>query len=154
MAIKVGNKAPEFTLFDTEKKSRSLLEFRGKTVVLAFYPGAFTGACTKEMCALRDAMEKFNKLNAQVIGISVDASFANNAFAAQNNLKFPLLSDYSRKVINEYCGVYEDFGGLTGYSASKRAVFIIDANGIVKYVWISENPGVEPDYNAVEQALK
>lgn len=154
MAIKVGNKAPEFTLFDTEKKSRSLLEFRGKTVVLAFYPGAFTGACTKEMCALRDAMEKFNRLNAQVIGISVDASFANNAFAAQNNLKFPLLSDYSRKVINEYCGVYEDFGGLTGYSASKRAVFIIDANGIVKYVWISENPAVEPDYNAVEQALK
>ncbi len=154
MAVKVGNKAPEFTLFDTERKSRSLSEFRGKTVVLAFYPGAFTGVCTKEMCTFRDTMEKFNRLNAQVIGISVDASFANYAFAAQNNLQFPLLSDYSRKVINEYCGVHEDFAGLTGYTASKRAVFIIDASGIVKYVWISENPGVEPDYNAIEQALK
>jgi peroxiredoxin len=154
MAINVGSKAKEFTLLDTEKKSRSLSEFLGKNVVLAFYPGAFTGVCTKEMCTFRDAMIKFNELNAQVVGISVDAPFANKAFAAQNNLQFPLLSDYSRKVIKQYCGVHEDFAGLKGYSASKRAVFIIDGNGVVKYTWISENPGVEPDYDAISKALK
>ena len=154
MALKVGSKAPEFTLFDTNKKSRQLSEFHGKKVVLAFYPGAFTGACTKELCAFRDAMSNFNNLNAQVVGISVDSPFANNAFATQNNLQFPLLSDFTREVCKQYCGVYEDFGGIKGYNASKRAVFIVDANNTVTYAWISENPGVEPDYNAVIMALK
>jgi glutaredoxin-dependent peroxiredoxin len=154
MAIDVGSKAPEFTLFDTNNKSHSLSEFRGKNVVLAFYPGAFTGVCTKELCTFRDAMSTFNTLNAQVVGISVDSPFANKAFVAQNNLQFPLLSDYTREVSKQYGGVHEDFVGLKGYSASKRSVFIVDANGSVKYVWISENPGIEPDYDAVAQALK
>jgi peroxiredoxin len=154
MAINIGSKAPDFTLFDTNNKSRSLSEFRGKNIVLAFYPGAFTGVCTKELCTFRDAMSNFNNLNAQVVGISVDAPFANKAFATQNNLQFPLLSDYSREVSKEYGGVHEDFAGMKGYSASKRAVFIIDADGTVKYAWVSENPGVEPDYNAITQALK
>jgi peroxiredoxin len=154
MTIEVGNKAPEFILFDADKRNRSLSEFRGKNIVLAFYPGAFTGVCTKEMCALRDSMAKFNELNAQVIGISVDAPFANKAFALQNNLQFPLLSDYSRKVSKQYGGVHEDFAGMKGYSVSKRAVYIIDANSSVKYVWVSENPGVEPDYEAISKVLK
>ncbi|MGD1044978.1 MAG: peroxiredoxin [Bacteroidota bacterium] len=154
MSVNVGSKAPEFTLFDADKKSRSLSEFLGKKVVLAFFPGAFTGVCTKELCTFRDAMSNFNNLNAQVVGISVDAPFANKAFAMQNNLQFPLLSDYTREVSKQYGGVHEDFAGMKGYSASKRAVFIIDTNGSVKYTWVSENPGVEPDYNAVTQALK
>ena len=154
MAIKVGSKAPEFTLFDSNKKMRHLSEFQGKKVVLAFYPGAFTGVCTKEFCAFRDAMSNFNNLNAQVIGISVDSPFANNAFAAQNNLQFTLLSDYTREVSKQYCGVYEDFAGFKGYSASKRAVFIVDTNSSISYVWISENPGVEPEYDAISRALK
>jgi glutaredoxin-dependent peroxiredoxin len=154
MAINVGSKAPEFTLFDTNKKPRQLSEFQGKKIVLAFYPGAFTGVCTKEFCAFRDAMSNFNNLNAQVVGISVDSPFANGAFAAQNNLQFPLLSDTTREVCKQYCGVYEDFAGIKGYSASKRAVFIVDTNGTVTYAWISENPGVEPDYNAITLALK
>ena len=154
MAIQVGNKAPEFTLYDTEKKTRSLSEFRGKKVVLVFYPGAFTGVCTKEMCAIRDSMSKFSEFNAQILGISVDSTFANKAFAMQNNLQFPLLSDYTREVCKQYGGVHEDFAGLKGYSASKRAVFIVNANGIVKYIWISENPGVEPEYNEIVKALK
>ena len=99
-------------------------------------------------------MANFNNLNAQVIGISVDSPFANKAFAAQNNLQFPLLSDYSRAVSKLYGGVHEDFAGMTGYSAAKRAVFIVDTKGTVKFVWVSENPGVEPDYDAVAQALK
>lgn len=154
MTIQIGNQAPEFTLFDTEMKSRSLSEFCGKKIMLAFYPGAFTGVCTKEMCAFRDTMAKFNEYNIQVIGISVDSPFANKAFAAQNKLQFPLLSDFSRDVIKQYCGIHENFAGLEGYSASKRAVCIIDKTGIVKYAWVTENPGVEPDYNAIENALK
>jgi len=154
MAINIGNKAPEFTLFDSDKKPRSLSEFRGKKTVLAFFPGAFTGVCTKELCTFRDAMSNFNNLNAQVVGISVDSPFANKAFAMQNNLQFPLISDYTREVCKQYGGVHEDFAGLKGYTASKRAVFIVDANGSVKYAWVSENPGIEPDYDAISQALK
>ena len=136
MAVKVGNIAPDFLLFDTDKKPRSLSEFRGQKIVLAFYPGAFTGVCTKEMCTFRDSLTKFNELNSQVLGISVDSPFANKAFALQNNLKFPLLSDYSRVVSKQYGGVYEDFAGMQGYSASKRAIYIVDANGTVRYEWV------------------
>jgi len=154
MALSKGSKAPEFTLFDTEKKQRSLSDFRNKNVVLAFYPGAFTGVCTKEMCTFRDTMSNFNDLQAQVVGISVDAPFANKAFAGQNNFQFPLLSDYTREVSKQYGGLQDDFAGLKGYSVSKRAVFIIGTDGMVKYIWVSENPGVEPEYDAIAAALK
>lgn len=153
MPIKTGDKAPEFTLPDTEKQPRSLKEFAGKAVVLAFYPGAFTGVCTKEWCTLRDSMERFNRLNARVVGISVDSPFANKGFAAANKLEFPLLSDYSRNVSSEYCGLYNDFGGLAGYTAAKRAVFVLDKSGVVRYSWISENPGAEPPYAEIEQSV-
>jgi glutaredoxin-dependent peroxiredoxin len=153
MAVRDGDKAPDFTLVDTEKKPRSLKEFYGKKTVLAFFPGAFTGVCTKEMCAFRDSMSRFNDLNAQIVGISVDAPFSNKAFAAQNNLQFPILSDYSRSVIKTYGIVHENFSGLTGYEASKRAVFVLDNAGVVRYAWISENPGVEPNYDEISKAL-
>jgi peroxiredoxin len=153
MAAKVGDKAPDFTLYDTEKKPRSLKEFLGKKTVLAFYPGAFTGVCTKEMCTFRDSLSRFNALNAQVVGISVDAPFANKAFATQNNLQFPLLSDFNRTALKAYGIVHEGFSGLNGYSASKRSVFVLDKDGIVRYAWISDNPGVEPNYDEVTKAL-
>ena len=154
MSLTVGQVAPEFTLFDTERKARSLKEFAGKKVVLAFYPGAFTGACTKEMCALRDAMTAFNALDAQVIGISVDSPFANKAFADANKITFPLLSDYSREVSKKYVGVYEGFAGVTGYTASKRSVFLLDGKGVIKYVWVTDTPGNEPPYDEIQKALK
>jgi peroxiredoxin len=153
MAAKVGDKAPDFTLYDTEKKPRSLKEFLGKKTVLVFYPGAFTGVCTKEMCTFRDSLSRFNALNAQVVGISVDAPFANKAFATQNNLQFPLLSDFNRTALKAYGIVHEGFSGLNGYFASKRSVFVLDKDGIVRYAWISDDPGVEPNYNEVTKAL-
>lgn len=153
MPATVGSKASDFTLPDTDKKPRSLKEFSGKNVVLAFYPGAFTGVCTKEMCTLRDSLANFSSMDAQVIGISVDSPFANKGFATQNNLSFPLLSDHTRTVSMQYCGVYNDFGGLTGYTAAKRSVFVVDKAGVIRYAWISENPGAEPDYTAVQQAV-
>ena len=153
MAVKVGEKAPSISLFDTERKERTLNEFARRKVVLVFYPGAFTSVCTKELCTFRDSLARFNQMNAQVLGISVDAPFATAAFASQNQLQFPLLSDYNRTASKLYGGVHEDFVGLKGYSVSKRAVFVLDENGIVKYAWVSENPGVEPNYEEVSAAL-
>ncbi|MBM4169515.1 MAG: redoxin domain-containing protein [Ignavibacteria bacterium] len=153
MAIRVGDKAPDFTLFDTEKQSKSLKDFAGKTTVVAFFPGAFTGVCTKEMCAFRDSLARFNELKSGVVAISVDAPFSNKAFAAQNDLKFPILSDYERTVSKAYCGVHEDFAGLKGYTAAKRSIFVVDEQGTIKYAWISENPGVEPNYDEILKAV-
>lgn len=154
MAIKVGDKAPVFTLTDTEKKARSLSEFLGKKTVLAFFPGAFTGVCTKEMCTFRDSMAKLNTMNAQVVGVSVDSPFANKAFATQNNLQFPILSDFDRQVIKKYGIELTNFAGLSGYTAAKRAVFVIDNAGTVRYSWITDNPGVEPNYDEVTKAVE
>jgi peroxiredoxin len=153
MAITVGMKAPDFTLFDTDRKQRTLKEFLGRKTLLAFYPGAFTGVCTKEMCALRDAMTAFNEMQAQVVGISVDAPAANKGFADVNRIAFPLLSDVGRTVSRMYCGTHQDFGGVTGLETSKRAVFLLDAGGTVRHAWISENPAAEPDYAEIRSAL-
>ncbi len=151
--VSVGDAAPDFTLFDADRKPRKLSEFRGKNVVLAFYPGAFTGVCTKEMCTFRDSVERFNGLNAQVVGVSVDPPFANKAWADQHKLHFPLLSDYERKVVNLYGVAFPNLAGLTGYVAANRAVFVVDRSGVVRYRWVAPNPTVEPDYGEVQKAL-
>ncbi len=153
MALSVGSTALNFTLVDTGKKMHTLSDYAGKKVVLAFYPGAFTGVCEKEMCAFRDSLAEFNSLNAQVIGISVDSPFSNKAFAEKNGLTFPLLSDYSRYVSSQYCGLINNFAGLVGLSASNRAVFVVDEKGKISYAWISESPLVEPPYDEVKKAV-
>ena len=150
--VKVGDRAPDFTLFDTELRPRSLKDFKGN-VVLAFYPGAFTGVCTKEMCTLRDSLARLIGLKAQVVGISVNDPFSNKAFAVANGLTFPLLSDYNREVLQRYDVVLNDLAGLKGYSAAKRSIFIIDTMGIVRYRWVTEDPGIEPNYGEIEAAL-
>jgi peroxiredoxin len=153
MALHVGQQAPEFTLPDTEKKPRSLGDFLGKKTILVFFPGAFTGVCTKEMCAFRDSLAAFNTMQAQVVGVSVDGPWVGKAFAQINQLGFPLLSDYRRTVSRQYGGIQQDFSGLKDYEASKRAVFVLDSGGIVRYAWVSENPGVEPNYEEIRSAL-
>ncbi len=153
MPVTVGQKAPNFTLADTAKKLTSLSDFAGKKVVLFFYPGAFTGVCEREMCTVRDAMGDFNKVNAQVLGISVDSPFANKGFAEKNGITFPLLSDFTRYVAAQYAGLVSNFAGIVGLTAANRSVFVIDGNGTVTYAWISENPGVEPPYDEVKKAI-
>jgi peroxiredoxin len=154
MALKNGDTVPDFSLVDTERKPRALSEFLGKTTVFAFYPGAFTGVCSKEMCALRDSLAAFNAMHAQVVAVSVDSPFANKAFAEKNALTFPVLSDYTHEVSRKYSGVYPAFAGLPGYEAAKRSVFIVDPKGTVRYTWISEDPGAEPPYDEIKKALK
>ena len=153
MALKLGDRAHHFTLFDTDRKERTLKEFLEKKTVIAFFPGAFTGVCTKELCTFRDSLANFEKLNAQVVAVSVDSPFANKAFAEANKLTFPILSDYRRSTIKQYSGIHEDFAGLTSYTVSKRAVFVLDKDRIIKYCWISEDPAAEPPYAEIDKAL-
>ncbi len=152
--VNQGEKAPNFTLPDTDRKPRSLQEFlkpNGATL-LAFFPGAFTTVCTREMCTLRDNMQELNKINAQVIGISVNDPFTNKAFAQNNNLNFPILSDYNREVVKLYNVFHENFGSLKGYTVAKRGVFILDHNGVVVYKWVSDDPTKEPNYEELKKA--
>jgi len=152
--IKVGEKAPDFTLIGTDLKPHSLKDFLTQNLVLAFFPGAFTSVCTKEMCTFRDSLARLNNLKAQVVGISVNDPFANKAFAEKNLLTFPLLCDYNREVVKLYGVFHTDFAGLKGYTAAKRSVFIIDKKGIIRYVWVTENPGIEPNYQEIEKVLE
>ncbi|HLF13295.1 MAG TPA: redoxin domain-containing protein [Bacteroidota bacterium] len=154
MSLKKGDKVPDFTLYDTERKERTLKEFLGNKTVLAFYPGAFTGVCTKEICQLRDSMATFNSLNAKVVGISIDSPFANKGFADLNKIGFPLLSDFNKTVSKQVSGLYDNFASLNGYAAAKRSVFVLDKDGVVRYAWVTENPATEPPYAEIEQALR
>lgn len=151
--VNVGEKAPDFKLPDKGLKMKSLSDYRGQKVVLAFFPGAFTSVCTKEMCNFRDSMSKFNNLKAKVVGISVDSPFSLAEFAKQNHLDFDLLSDSEKEVSGKYEAIHKDFVNVPGLRVSKRAVFILDSNGTVRYKWVSDNPGVEPDYSEIEKKL-
>ena len=150
--VTVGDIAPAFTLRATDKREVSLSEYSGKTVILAFYPGAFTGVCDKEMCAFRDNMAALNDANATVLGISVDSPWANAEFTRKHNLEFELLSDLNREAVHAYDAAFVGLGGLTGYVSANRAVIIVDASGVVQYRWVAENPGVEPNYDEVISA--
>ncbi len=152
--IKVGDKAPDFILPDTEMKPRSLTEFLGRKLVLAFFVGAFTSTCTKELCEFRDSMAHLIDLNAEVVGISVNDPFSNKAFAEKNMLPFPILSDYKREVIKTYGLELANFAGLEGYTVAKRSIFILDQKGIVRYVWVSDNPSLEPNYQEIQSTLQ
>ncbi len=150
MALNVGDRAPNLTLYDQDRNKRSLDEFLGKPIVLAFFPGAFTGVCDTEMCTLRDSIHRFSEANAQVIGISVDPPFVLKEFAAKYALPFVLLSDFHRTASKQYGVLFENLAGLEGYHTSNRAVFILDGNGTIRYIWIaSPTPAVEPPYEDV-----
>jgi glutaredoxin-dependent peroxiredoxin len=149
----VGRPAPDFTLYDAQFRPVTLSSLRGKTVVLAFYPSAFTEVCTEEMCALRDALGAFDALNAVVLGISVDAPDANRVFAVQNGLSFPLLSDFTRETLHAYGVAWPNFGGIPGYFAANRAVFVVGPDGRVSWQWVGEHPGKMPPFPALHAAL-
>ena len=146
--------APDFNLKNIEKNDIALSSYKGKTVVLAFYPGAFTGVCDTEMCSLRDSMSSLNDLNATVLGISVDSPWANAEFAKKYEINFNLLSDYNRDVSKEYDMIFNGLGGLEGYECSNRGVLIIDREGLIQYRWVAENPGIEPNYSEIIEKVK
>lgn len=153
MSVEIEQKPPNFQFHDQDRKQQALKDFIGKKTVIAFFPGAFTSVCTREMCAFRDSMQALNRLNAQVVAISVNDPFTNKAFAEANKLQFPILSDYGRETVRKFNVFHEDFAGLKGYTAAKRSVFVLDDKGVVRYRWISEDPGKEPNYDEVKDTL-
>jgi len=152
MPLEVGAKAPDVTLIDADRKKKSLSEFQGKNTVVAFFPGAFTGVCNKEACALRDDATTFNAMNAQVIGISVDSPWAQKGWSDANALNFTLLSDLKREAVSKFGTNLPNFGGVEGYESTKRAVFVLDKEGTVRYVWVGDPP-TEPPYQEIKAAV-
>ena len=152
MAADVGSKAPDFTLVNGDREPVKLSDHIGSgNIVLAFFPGAFSGTCTKEMCTLRDSMSRLGGLNAKVLGISTDTFFTLKAWGDQQKLGFPLLSDYNKAAIKAYDVVNPDMIGLK--NIAKRAVFVIDKGGMIRYREVLEDARNEPDYEKLKQAL-
>lgn len=149
--IKKGEKAPYFTLKDSDMSDVSLQDFKGRPVVVFFFPLAFSGVCTKEICLIRDDFSSFNKLNAQVLGISVDSLFTLKKFKQELGLSFPLLSDWNKEVSRAYQALYEDFYGMRG--VAKRSAFVIDGEGIVKYAEVLDNAENLPDFDKIKETL-
>lgn len=151
--IAIGSKAPDFNLFNQKRDRVSLESQRGKKVVVAFFPAAFTSVCEKELCTFRDSLSALSDVGATVLAVSVDAPFANAAFASKNGLNFDVLSDYAREATRAYGVAIDNFAGMPGYTASNRAVFVVNAEGVITYAWVGPNPGVEPDYEEVKRAV-
>ncbi|HEV3216009.1 MAG TPA: peroxiredoxin [Vicinamibacterales bacterium] len=152
MAAEVGSKAPDFTLMNQDREPVRLSDQFGKAnLILAFFPAAFSGTCTKEMCTLRDSMSQLSGLDARVYGISTDTFFALKAWGDEQKLGFPLLSDYNKAAIKAYDVANPDMIGLK--DIARRAVFVIDKNGVVRYREVVEDARNEPDYEKLKKAL-
>ncbi len=152
MSVDVGSNAPDFTLVNDDRQPVTLSQQRGKPVVLAFFPAAFSSVCQKELCTFRDSMARLNQASAQVYGISVDTFFSLKAFHDQQGLTFPLLSDFNKTAIRDYGVFNEDMIGLKGIA--KRAVFVIDRDGIIRHREVLADARNEPNYDAVFAALQ
>jgi glutaredoxin-dependent peroxiredoxin len=151
---RVGRMAPDFELPDINMNMHKLSDYRGKTLVIAFFPAAESPVCTSEMCSFRDSQKELMELDAKIIGISVDGPFANKAFSRNRQLTFPLLSDYKRETINRYGIVMNNLSNLKDYDAAKRSIFIVDPNGKIQYEWVSDNPLVQPNYEEIKSSLE
>ena len=150
--IEVGQPAPDFSIYDSDKKKVSLSELKGKNVLLLFFPQAFTGTCTKELCSTRDNIALYNQANAQVLGISVDSVFTLAKYKEDQHLNFPLLSDFNKEVSAAYGALYDSFV-FDMRGVSKRSAFVLDKEGIVRYAEVLETASDLPDFNAIQQTL-
>ncbi|TAG14968.1 MAG: peroxiredoxin [Sphingobacteriia bacterium] len=153
MSIQVGQQAPDFALFNTAKQKVTLSEQQGKPVVILFFPLAFTGVCTAELCNVRDNIALYNNTNAQVFGISVDSLFTLEKFSNEQNLNFPLLSDFNKDAAKAFDVLYEVFPAFEMMGVSKRAAFVVDKNGIVQYAEVCATPGDLPNFAAIQETL-
>lgn len=152
MSLAIGTPAPAFSLYDTEKKLTSLADFKGKKVLILFFPMAFTSVCTAELCSMRDNLALYNGLNAEILGISVDSPFTLKKFKEENGLNFSLLSDFNKEVSPAYGAFYETFA-LDLKGVSKRAAFVVDGNGIIQYAEVKESAGDLPDFEKIKEVL-
>lgn len=151
MAIKAGDKAPLFTLHASDTSEVNLSDYAGKNLVVLFFPLAFTGTCTEELCTMRDALTGFNEMNTDVVAISVDSPFTLAKFKESENLNFPLLSDFNKEVSAAYDVLYADLLGFKG--VAKRSAFVINEAGDIVYSESSEDPHDLPNFDAIKAAL-
>lgn len=154
MSIQVAQTAPTFSLFDSAMKPVALVDFAGnKNVLLLFFPMAFTGVCTSELCGVRDDIAKYNNANAEVLAISVDSVFTLAKFKEDQAYNFTLLSDFNKEVSTDYGTIYESFTGMGMKGVSKRSAFVIDKAGVVQYAEVLESAGDVPNFEAINEIL-
>lgn len=152
MALKKGDSAPDFTLQSDQKEKVTLSDYKGKNVVLLFFPLAFTGTCTEELCSMRDNIAEYEDLNAEILAVSVDSMFTLDKFKQEQNYNFPLLSDFNKEAMTAYDTKYDDFFGMNG--VAKRSAFVIDKEGKIQYAEVLEDAGKIPNFDAVQETLK
>jgi peroxiredoxin len=153
MAVAIGQKAPNFTLFSSDLKEVSLSDYAGKKVVIHFFPMAFTGVCTTQLCTMRDSFGYYEGLGAEVLGISVDSPFTLAKFKEDNTYQFPLLSDFNKEVSQAYGAYYDEFVfNLKG--VSKRAAFVVNENQEIIYAEVLESAGDLPDFDAIRTVVQ
>ena len=151
-ALQVGQQAPDFSLYNSEKQKVTLSDYKGKSVLLLFFPQAFTGTCTKELCSMRDNIALYNQANAQVFGISVDSIFTLGRYKEDQQLNFPLLSDFNKNVSTEYGTIYDTFV-FDMHGVSKRSAFVVDKAGIIRYAEVLETATDLPDFQLIQKTL-
>jgi peroxiredoxin len=152
-SIQTGQQAPDFTLYNSDKQKVNLSDFKGRNVLLLFFPQAFTGTCTKELCSTRDNIALYNDANAQVLGISVDSIFTLARYKEDQRLNFPLLSDFNKETSAAYGALYESFV-FDMKGVSKRSAFVVDKNGIVRYAEVLEKATDLPDFASIQKTLQ
>jgi peroxiredoxin len=152
MSIQKGQPAPDFSLFNTDKNKVALADYKGKNLVILFFPLAFTGVCTTELCSVRDNLNTYTSLNAEVVGLSVDSLFALGKFKEEQQYNFPLLSDFNKTTAKAYGAFYDEFV-LDMQGVAKRAAFVVDKEGVVQYAEVLESAGDLPNFDAIKETL-
>jgi peroxiredoxin len=154
MALQIGQSAPDFSLYDSDKNKVSLSDFKGQsTVLLLFFPQAFTGVCTAELCGVRDDIARYNNSNVKVLGISVDSVFTLDKFKKEQGYNFPLLSDFNKDVSTAYDALYESFTDMNMKGVSKRAAFLIDKQGVIQYAEVLEKASDVPNFELIQNKI-
>ncbi|MBK9254604.1 MAG: peroxiredoxin [Saprospiraceae bacterium] len=152
MALKIGEASPDFSLKSTDNTELSLSNFSGKNLVILFFPKAFTGVCTAELCGVRDNMSTYNDLNAEVVAVSVDTTDTLDKFKEEQNFNFTLLSDSNKEVATKFGALYDDMEHKM-FGLAKRSAFVVDKNGIIRYAEVLENAGELPNFAAINETL-
>ncbi len=152
MQVTKGQSAPSFNLFNSEKNKVSLADYSGKNLVILFFPQAFTGVCTTELCSVRDNLNVYTSLNAEVVGISVDSIFTLAKFKEEQGYNFPLLSDFNKEISKAYGAFYDEFV-FDMKGVSRRAAFVVDGKGTIQYAEVLESAGDLPKFEAIQATL-
>jgi peroxiredoxin len=153
MNLETGQSAPAFTLFNSERKETALASYRGKKVLILFFPAAFTSTCTRELCGVRDELSYYNDLNTEVIAISTDALYSLAKYKEEQKLNFTLASDFNKEVCGWYGAQYEVFN-FNMKGVARRAAFVVDEAGIITYAEVLQNASDVPDFGKIKAALE